>query len=255
MDITDSRKLAFNQIDLGQGALRNLIKDVLIDYPHVQSWTSPRINVNFDYLVYEWDQLEAAVEEKMEDSPDIKQARKDLAKVLDYVRNSKQLEAYFRTRKANLEQNAVEFAYLWTIFRPGDNVISNTFMEERHILRVVSANEGSKASDIRCWYYDHDGNKHIPCEVDFKVEKFENARPIDSLPVYPLHYYKALEDQEALKKELIDRGRNFERYSMAPLGVQQMFDYKGKVMVDTGRTISRHESTRNTVCDLGSSSS
>ena len=250
MDVSDPNKLAYNQIDLGRGALRNLIKEVLEDVPQVQSWTGPRINVIFDYLVYDWDKLEEAVEEKPGDSLETKQARIDLAKVLDYVKNSNALEGYFRTRKANLESNSVEFKYLWTIFRPGEDVFATTFIEEPHILKFVSALDGTKSNEVRCWYWDHDGKDYFPGDVYFKIEKFENAKPIDSLPVYPLRYYKTPEKQETLRNELIDRGRNFERYSKAPLGVQQMFDYKGKVMLDSGRSISRRESSRSLVCGI-----
>lgn len=55
--------------------------------------------------------------------------------------------------------------------------------------------------------------------MEVEVEAFKNARPINSLPCYPMKYHK---DPEGLKKTLIERGKRF----VALKGMQYKF-HKG----------------------------
>ena len=238
MDISDARKISHNEIDLGSGALLELFKEVMADNDVDQSWKGQIINLHspFVSLVHSWDKLsEAADANEPDDTLERKAARADLAKVLEFVQRSKNLEAYFKTRQSNQGSGVVSYEHLWTVFAVGTEVIATTFLEEKQIMivgdpPVYYAEE--KSQSLWCWYYDYDGSDWVVAEVEFEIDRYNGTKPIDTLPCYPLSYYNEGEntDLAKLKKGFIQRGKNFKSLCTAKPGIKQMFDYKKQML-------------------------
>ena len=254
MDPSDPSKLWRNEIDLSPGALLSLLRETMEDDPTVKTWVGQHVILEepFPRLVYSWDKLVDATDtnvERPEDTVARGQARVDLKKVLKYVQSSKDLESYFKNRKSNLTSKVITYDYMWTIFPRGIEVIATTFMDERQILRVGSVwtDDDPKSISLYCWYYDHDGSHWIPAEVCFEIEKFPGTKSIETLPCYPLQYYRDTETQAGLKSELIERGKEFERYCKTKPGTHQRFDYRGRV-ISSERGFSRQHSSQRSVC-------
>ncbi|KAL2045967.1 hypothetical protein ABVK25_011892 [Lepraria finkii] len=239
MDESDSKKVSHNEIDLGPGALLDLLREIMADDDSNQTWTGPHVTLStpFTQLVHKWGRLEEEVKaSKPDDSSHRKEARDDLAKVLDFVQRSKGLESFFKARPSNMTSGVITYDHLWTIFPAGTEVISQTFLEDKHVMIVHDSPhkyEREKSQWLVCWYYDHDGTDWVVSQILFEIERYNGTKPIDTLKCYPLEYYKEngrSTDLVKLKGELTERGKSFKRLCTRNPGVQQMFDYKGQLL-------------------------
>ena len=239
MQAADPRKISHNEIDLGQGALLDLMKEVLADdiADQISAGSHITFYTPFISLVHKWDRLEEEANlENEKDTVERKQARSDLKKVLEFVQRSQKLESYFKTRSSNRSSGVVHWDYLWTIYPTGVEVVVSTFLDEKQIMRVGDPpylyNE-EKTQSMWCWYYDHDGTNWKVAEIEFEIDRFAGTRPIEALPCIPLEYYKEngeKTDLAKLKSNLAQRGKRFKDLCTANPGVQQMFDYKGPLL-------------------------
>ncbi|KAL9631611.1 MAG: hypothetical protein Q9164_005791 [Protoblastenia rupestris] len=238
MDPSDKTKLLYSEVDLGPGTLLDLLREVMPEYSTVQTSRDSRIFLFSPYLdlVHNWDNLKEAQNEQPDDTTEKRQARKGLGKILDHVQGFPGLVSYFKNRKSYLESGVIEYKHIWTLFPPGTEVVSTTFMDQQHILIVDSApfpDEETKKAPLWCWYYDHDGTEWVVVEVEIGIEKFQGIKPVSSLPCYPLRYHKQKNrsfDLTQFKDRLVERGKDFERLCSAKQGMKQMFDYKAPVL-------------------------
>ena len=232
MDPAIKSKLLYNEVDICQGPLLSLMKEA-IPANITKTWTGQRVFLggSFAELVCHWDSLKDARSLRPDDSPQRRQARLDLGKVLEYVQGSKDLGSYFKTRETNLESKVIAYEFLWTLFPPGSEVVSKTFEDEWQILIVGgSFIDGARLTRISCWYHDHDGNNWIATEVEFDIEEFPDYKSIESLPCFPLLYYKNEKAQNLLRTDLIERGKTFELLCQTKPDTPQVLSYKGKVI-------------------------
>ena len=239
MDASDPKMISHCEVDLGPGPLLELLIEILREdandpLPGNQHTTlaSP-----FMQLVHNWDKLkEEAETEKAGDTSERKEARADLAQVLDFVQCSKGLESYFKTRASNRSSEVINYNDLWTIFAVGTEVVTSTFLEDKQIMIVgdppyLFAEE--KSQSLWCWYYDHDGTNWIVAEVEFEIDRYTGTKSIDTLPCYPLEFYKQSGEKPDLAKlraGFIERGKRFKELCTATPGVGQMFDYNGQLL-------------------------
>ena len=244
MDPSDKGKILYGEVDLGPSDLLDLMKVVLPSDSIIQNFTGPRVSIfsPFVALVHNWDNLKKAQDEQSDDPAERKQARKDLAKVLDYVqkfqskKQHEDLESYFKNRESYINSGIVTYDYIWTIFPPGTEVVASTFLDDEQILIVSTEpypDEDDKKAYLHCWYYDHDGKDWVPVAISFEIEKFHGTKPIDSLPCCPLGYYKRQDegfDQIKFKQTLRERGMKFESLCTKKQGAEQMFDYKATLL-------------------------
>jgi hypothetical protein len=176
--------------------------------------------------------------EKVEDR--LRKAKKDLTTLLEHIRKTQEVSSYFSGLNASKTSRTVQFEYLWTLFPPGELVYATPFMRQPQIFIVKESisyirfdKESNSESKKRiwyldCWSYDWDGKtlKRVP--VTFKFEDFQGARKVNTLPCYPLRYRDDASDpeNEALSKQLIERGKRFIDFCVKKAG-KQMFDYDG----------------------------
>ena len=239
MDPSDSKRISYHEIDLGPGALLDLLKDIMREEDVNEFWASQHVALStpFRPLVHKWDKLkDEADTEKTDDTPQRKEAREDLGRVLDFVKRSKDLESYFKTRESYRSAGVVDYKNLWTIFAVGTEVIASTFLEEKQIMIVgyePFEYSGEKSQSVWCWYYDHDGTNWVVAEKEFEIDRYTSTRPINTFSCYPLENYKPngeSTDISKLKDEFIKRGQNFKALCTTTPGVQQMFNYKDQLL-------------------------
>ena len=244
MDPSDRGKILYGEVDLEPSDLLDLMKAVLPSDSVIQNFAGPRVSIfsPFVALVHNWDELRKARDEQPDDPPEKKQARLDLAKVLDYVqkfqseRKHEDLESYFKNRDSYINSGVVTYDYIWTVFPPGTEVVASTFLDKQQILIVDTEpypDEQDKKAYLSCWYHDHNGTNWVPVEICFEIERFHGTKPIDSLPCYPLRYYKQQDkefDLGKFKQELIERGKTFESLCTKKQGAGQMFDYHEQLL-------------------------
>ena len=98
----------------------------------------------------------------------------------------------------------------------------------------------SKIWELKCWGYDYNGRTFKRVPVKFIFEEFKGTTSISSLRCYPLKFYREStandevpKDQdsgqstiEALKKDLVERGKMYRALCIKDRG-QQLFDYDG----------------------------
>ena len=129
-------------------------------------------------------------------------------------------------------QEAVSFDNLWTIYKPGDIVISRLFLDEPQAFIVHESMEsGMERHGITpywaliCWSYDWTGKTFRRVPVELRVESFQGARKVQSLSVYPVRY---LSDAEI--KKLEQRGRRFWDICLRAKG-SRLFQYSGDAIL------------------------
>ena len=254
MDPSEASKLLYNEIELGPGPIRDLITEALSGSGN-QFWTGSRVSLfsPFVQLVHNWDQLQkAAKAEIAADKPERKNARADLARILDYVEGSKDLESYFKNRESYVTSGVITYEHMWTVFPVGLEVISTTFLDQQQILKVETspfATKDDKKTWMWCWYYDHDGTQWTSCDVELEIEKFEGTKPINLLPCCPLKWYRGkgeVTDLGQQRTRLISRGKRFKALSTAKRGVEQMFNYDAPLL-SVERPLRSQYSTDDTV--------
>lgn len=174
------------------------------------------------------------------------QARLDLKLLLDHLSSGSgdlKLDKYFKVRESHREQISVNFDSLWTLFPPGELVYGKIFQGQDQVfivqdnvnawprpprprLGLIERHEPLERT-LLCWTYDWDGRtfKRKTLSVDF--EKFDDYKPISSLPFYPLHHHQEFDD---LKRRLVERGVKYKMLCVAKEG-SRMFDYQGPIVV------------------------
>ncbi|KAI9692346.1 MAG: hypothetical protein M1822_006577 [Bathelium mastoideum] len=214
--------------------LRKLIRDTCGVLPtEVQSFSS---NTNFRILVWNWDKLEEATKSDAKDDEVLKLARSDLTQLLDHVKTSSEVQPWFERRHSWENDRQITYEYLWTLFPPGELVACEQVIFDRLQAFVVRDYEytslergASKAADffiLTCWTYDFNGETFDLIPGKIKIEKFEGAKAINALRVFPIKYHR---DGTKVNAELKKRGKKFCEYCTAPKG-RQLFYCNGPVL-------------------------
>jgi hypothetical protein len=147
-----------------------------------------------------------------------------------------------------LQNNEITFELLWALFKPNTIAYCSTYgdQDEPRAFKIDLATKKSHFSkgtwcSIEGKYLDFDGKTFGMTGVVDEVAKFEGARQITSLDVYPLQYHK---DAEKLEAQLVERGKRFVAlhgmnyryyngmaYSRSKKGVMKI-NIDGRIMVD-----------------------
>ncbi|KAL8834560.1 MAG: hypothetical protein Q9170_003688 [Blastenia crenularia] len=183
-----------------------------------------------------------------------------LSKAMDYLRDLLQevqrtpgLDSYFSGAREMCENtDSISFGYLWTIFPPGEIVISRPYMDRVQAFIVKKSMDHIQTRKIRddnlwaleCWTYDWNGTEFNRVPVQFTFEDYDGFRSISSLTCYPIRFHKEVmnddsefgkrETPEALREALIERGKRFRDLCLTKGGSQQ-FDYDGLALLSTTR--------------------
>lgn len=167
----------------------------------------------FPAIIHNWENLQDCVKE----APD-SQVCKDLASLLNRVKNAPELEAYFKLRDSTDIKRIVTFETLWAAFAPGQLIVARPFMDTEQIMMVEdsplpwSSNPDHPLS-MWAWTWDWDGRRLLKVEHEFKIDRFRGTKDLTNLAYVPLGVY---EHAEALKEKVRERSRKLYVCSLAP---------------------------------------
>ncbi|KFY28457.1 hypothetical protein V493_02921 [Pseudogymnoascus sp. VKM F-4281 (FW-2241)] len=236
----------------------SLLRKFLPHFPdHDLDTEDPMFVTPFPMLIFNWSLLEREANKETEDAEE-KQDLENLRALMKIVSTNSgdpKLDSYFRSRDANLKNGKITFDTIWTLFPPGEMVISRPFLDQDQIFIVqgsvrygwphAEANHRRKppAWTIICWSYDWDGAYFDRKPFEFDIEPFSGTRSINSLVAYPVKFYSDPVDGATwdvkLKLALISRGKRFREICVSPRG-SRMFDYFG-LGLSRGRGISAQD--------------
>jgi len=194
-------------------------------------------------------------------------ASADLRQLLDQVKDTPRSEKYF-LEAYEMQETAhmVAFEYLWTIFPPGEVVISRPYMgqpqafivrESKDAIREYRRSGSNKKWRLKCWSYDYNGSTFDRIPVVFTFEEFKGTNSISSLHCYPLKFYRESDDGvgvtndassgpstiETLKEALIKRGKRYRELCLKNRG-NQIFEYDGTAL-SRGTGVRKGAKTNN----------
>lgn len=116
----------------------------------------------------------------------LEKATTDLGLLLDKVRRTRGLESYFNSAREMQEKTkTVSSEYLWTIFPPGELVLSSAFMDRPQAFIVKYCHHNYKRNEssgekwiLECWTYDWNGTTFYRAPVEFTFEEFKGTKSI-----------------------------------------------------------------------------
>ena len=221
-DLDDSYAIVVNQIFSERNRLDSTVliinsahilkafRDVIQSYPTVAADFSEPFDMEspFRMLYHYWDNLDVYRESSEDD-----EARMHLNLLFDFMETDMGPEK--KRCETQVKKGQVDFARLWTIYRPGDIQVR---FENNHpwLLKLVktayeeNTKEG-KWMEAHCTYTDYDGTDVGEAKQVFKIHQkryfaSENPANITDLVVYPR---KFLEEDDSLEKRLLERGAHF----------------------------------------------
>ncbi|KAJ5885543.1 hypothetical protein N7495_010053 [Penicillium taxi] len=218
-----------SEIEIESPALWELMKKCVEGYPyHIYQGNLPKtLDAPFEAIIFNWDNLLKATQ--IANNAD-QLARDDLRALLEIIDNgtgSLKLDNYLRKRRSLMEQKLITFEALWTLFPPGCLVYGKVFQDQDQVF-IVEDNTRPWPSrdtfDLKCWAYDWDGYQFKRLPLRLKFDSFDDEKPINSLPYYPLKFN---EDSDGLRSKLMQRGMKYRKLCTAKSG-SQMFEYLGQ---------------------------
>jgi len=122
-----------------------------------------------------------------------------LKQILRYIEQTPELEDYFKNRRELGSDPVASIAWdeLWTLFPPGELIITRQCLKQPQLLIVQEASADNKEQReqdnkevwlLYAWTYDWDGKQYCRAMVTVKFERFKTKNQIDSLDCYPLRY-------------------------------------------------------------------
>ena len=277
--LSESGRYSYTMITIEDDGLKALLFHVLSHHPLCSHWERMSFISVFEPIVHNWSRLKDIVDNDeskpivadlhnkldsvklsnklvpLRDSKTRIKAVTDLKALLQLVRDTPDLEPYF-SGMGTMQENAdtIPFDYLWTIFHPGDVVISRQYMGQ---LQAFIFKGGSSEREPRankslwafvCWTYDWNGSEFNRVTVKFTVEEYKGNKSISTLVCYPIKYYKGtsedydtlgkVESPEELKIALIRRGKRFRELCLKKQG-NQFYEYDGFAF-SSGARVRRH---------------
>ncbi|KAJ4301552.1 hypothetical protein N0V90_003645 [Kalmusia sp. IMI 367209] len=216
-------------------------------------WSDMVVNCRSPYipLIHSWEEALEESRKVVEEDPDEKQARADLAELLQMLSTSSgylPLDRYFKDRHTFAEEGTITHSALWTLFPPGTLIVSQPFLEEPQVFSVQSCDgfvNEDHTFDLICYSFDWNGYEFSRVPFEMKIPYWgPDRRSIIELPFFPLKYYVDVtaevgtEDKsiEKLTEKLIKRGKKFVSICTAAKG-KQMFKYTGDAHFHTGRSL------------------
>ncbi|KAI5924098.1 P-loop containing nucleoside triphosphate hydrolase protein [Camillea tinctor] len=220
----DSRKkLEIDSIVIQSPLLKNVLHDILKDYPGVTTKLTRLIfKAPFTPFVHRWGLFTAALEGDHDE--DTKTHLRLLYDVLH-----PELKDVIIAMKDYVKNGVVTYEHVWTIFQPGCTVFASRYGKPVAV-RLTSSQfiEHSKYGhcfQLKCDRIDWDGSRFGCNESSYFILPFVGTIPISELDCFPLAYHS---DEKAIAESFIARGRVFEK-----LAGQHYMAYKGHAIEQT----------------------
>ncbi|KAJ8130864.1 hypothetical protein O1611_g2763 [Lasiodiplodia mahajangana] len=203
----DSRKkLEIDSIIIQSPLLRQILHDVLKDYPGVTTTLSRLIfSAPFKPFVHRRRQLSAAVSGEHDEATEL-----HLSLLKDVLYN--ELGGIIAATEDYIKHKVVSYEEIWTIFEPGCIVYANQSSKpiaaRLFDSQFIQHPEMGPCFQLKCQRVEWDGSRFGYSVMAFFIAPFEGTVPITDLDCFPLSYHP---DEEGVKEKLIARGREFEK--------------------------------------------
>lgn len=197
----------------------------------LMTWTRPRADGKVPMQNEQQDSKIGIIEEEAEEDVDLdsQEAMNDLRCLIRFM------DEYIKPVRDQLQQpsqRTIRFSELWHLFQPGQLIYVRDRDVSQKVWRVLhtsggrrylrppypdemsnslplrqSRNNGYSYFALDCYSLNHDGSRFVPAFRTFPVHKYDDARLIDSLPVFPIAFAERerLLDREAFMR----RGQKF----------------------------------------------
>lgn len=257
-------KYAYSIITIEDDGLKALLYYSLSHHPLCSHWEQMSFASKFEPLIHNWSRLNDLVENGISDATVAEfsaatssrviplkdanirnQAIAYLKELLQLVKETPGLETYFNgARETQDKADSITFEYLWTMFPPGEIVISRPFMGRPQAFIVKESLDNFRTPrrsderlwDLECWCYDWNGTEFDRVPVVFTFEEYKGPKSISTLSCFPIKYHKGASDNDshlgkvdtpqALEDALIKRGKRFRDLCLKKEG-SQLFEYNG----------------------------
>ncbi|KAI0454590.1 P-loop containing nucleoside triphosphate hydrolase protein [Xylaria acuta] len=203
----DSRKkLEVDSIVIQSPLLKNVLHDVLKDYPGVTTTLSRLIfSAPFKPFVHRRQQLVAALNGEYDE-----ETKSHLALLNDVLYG--ELKDVIAATEDYIKNKVVTYEHIWTIFQPGCIVYAKRFGKPVGVRLVdgqfIQHHKLGPCYQVKCDRVDWDGSRFGYDVSPQFITPFEGTTPIADLACFPLSYHP---EEESIKEKLIARGRKFEQ--------------------------------------------
>lgn len=156
----------------------------------------------FRPFYYRWEKFTQVLEDQKANDPEAASYSQLLYEVLDAeIRDT-------RDEIADLLANGViTHELLWSLFEPGERVISNPGPDSRFFVAQQSRVTSDSIFEVQGKYIDWDGSKFGYVTATLQVRSFAGTRRITELDVFPARFQPSLED---IKAKVVARGKRFQ---------------------------------------------
>ncbi|KAF2768952.1 P-loop containing nucleoside triphosphate hydrolase protein [Teratosphaeria nubilosa] len=245
--------LAIHSIVIQSPLLKELLKQVLADYPGVTVGLKRlEFSGRFEPLIHRWHQLNTAITALKEHQRADAEAASDNEIRIKHAELLHDLltKEFKETIEASTDligQGVMTYEHLWTLFQPGSSVYSKQQGQDR-IFRMHSSKYGTDRNGnpvywLTCQYVDYDGTRWGTQKLNMSISSFEGTRPITNLPTLPLDFHQ---DKAGVIARLTERGGKVEKlagshyrayngigWRLNNMGGKDKYTIKGRVVLDT----------------------
>jgi hypothetical protein len=224
-----NRYVTRTSLDVNSSALKQILKDVIGDFPG-QSFHTSNISIIFPprCLYHFYEELQDALKDQESDSD----GAKHLPILLNFI--AEEFADAIKEGTNLREQGLINYEHLWTIFKPGMLLFTRSQGQPRAFkLSSYNYNCGQDPGlMLNATYVDFDGDNFGTRATSLFIPAFGGATAIADLPVLPLDFHRSLKD---IDRTLTDRGRRWEA-----LAGQNFREYKGTAFERVGCAIVRY---------------
>ena len=232
------KSLQIHSIVIQSEPLRQFLGKVLEGYPNVTA-TLERLEFTnpFRPLVHRWENF--LQEREKETDVTTKEHVELLYNILE-----EELRDTLARKKDLLRNGVITYPLVWTIFEPGDVVISTAGGRTRAFLfRDASIDCRTKKWIFDVKYIDYDGAQFGYRDFQVKAAPFVGTENITSLPVFPLKFHT---EKDAIRDGLVARGKlweehkgyRYKQYEGIAIGFREdddevKYHIKSRIIIDT----------------------
>ncbi|KAK7421853.1 hypothetical protein QQZ08_009730 [Neonectria magnoliae] len=216
-------KYRMTLVDIKSKLLRECLQDVMGNVTGVSLVDeTPKLDPNLLFLYLEDLRAHRKSLKKTKPAGDNKQERKKNQKRLDEKRKHLKVllgyldEDYAAVKESlypMLESGLITFDLLWALWKPNTIACMSTYgtASEPRAFKVEMAQLHTSIMKGNFYYIDgkyfeYDGKKFGYGNLSEDIPEFYGAKKITSLPCYPIKYHQ---NEEQLRKDLIERGKKF----------------------------------------------
>ncbi|KAK6066212.1 AAA family ATPase [Seiridium cupressi] len=236
-------ELSYTRLYVNPQPIRQLLYDVIGSYPSDPiDVDDVQIEAPYHALFYYREEIESQGVKRFEEDED-NESLSQLKLLLSWIATHFETDTAAYKRCVNGDVKAIGYDYLWTLFPPS-TIIYSELLEQHRAFRVTESwyDYGELPGlGLKVKFVDFDGERLGNRKMELFIPKYGGTQELGELPTMPLHL---LEDANAVREDLYERGRTFESYigqhfvQYNGIALKKMqkgyarFNVTGRVMID-----------------------